>query len=77
MRVVLVHRYFWPDTPPYAHILRAIAWTLAAGGHDVTVLTAQPSYNREQVAEAPAAEVLPDGVRVLRGPVFDDRRPRC
>ena len=25
VRVLAIHRYYWPDTPPYASILRAIA----------------------------------------------------
>jgi colanic acid biosynthesis glycosyl transferase WcaI len=72
-RVLLVHRYFAPDTPPYASILSKIATTLAEDGHDVTVITGQPSYNRSTVASAPAREVV-DGVRVIRWPVMDDRR---
>jgi len=71
--VVLVHRYFAPDTPPYANMLRPIAAALAAGGHEVTVLTCQPSYNRRVVSSAPSKERL-DGVSVVRWPVFDDRR---
>jgi len=71
--MVLVHRYFAPDTPPYAHILRHIAAALAARGHDVTVLTCQPSYNRGVVGRAAAREVL-DGVTIVRWPVLDDRR---
>jgi len=72
-RIVLVHRYFAPDTPPYAHILRHIAAALAAHGHKVTVLTCQPSYNRSVVARAPAREEM-DGFTVVRWPVLDDRR---
>ena len=56
--IVLVHRYFSPDTPPYASILRDIAERLGQDGHRVTVLTCQPSYNRAVVARAPARERL-------------------
>ncbi len=48
MRIVLIHRYFWPDTPPYAHILKQIALHLGEAGHEVTILTCQPSYDRWQ-----------------------------
>ena len=72
--VVLVHRYFHPDTPPYAAILREIALGLGKAGHRVTVLTCQPSYNRQVVARAPARERLAPGVEVRRWPVLDDRR---
>ncbi len=74
MRVVLIHRYFWPDTPTYAHILKEIAAALAAAGHDVTVLTCQPSYNRAVISSAPREEQLGPRLRVLRWPVVPDRR---
>ncbi len=74
MRVVLIHRYFWPDTPPYAHILREIAVHLGKNGHEVSVLTCQPSYNREAVGRAPAKERLGPGVEVRRWSVVPDRR---
>jgi colanic acid biosynthesis glycosyl transferase WcaI len=74
MRIVLIHRYFWPDTPPYAHILREVALELGRAGHDVTVLTCQPSYNRSAVGRAPAREQLAPHVVVRRWRVFSDRR---
>lgn len=69
-RVVLVHRYFVPDTPPYASILAAVATRLAADGHDVSVLTCQPSYGLR--THAPSRETI-DGYRVIRWSVLDDR----
>ena len=72
LRLVLVHRYFAPDTPPYAHILQAIASDLAARGHDVTVLSCQPSYRRNIVGSAARYENA-DGYEVRRWPVLDDR----
>ena len=72
--VVLIHRYFWPDTPPYASILRDVAERLGQDGLRVTVLTCQPSYNRAVVERAPARERLGRGVTVRRWPVLDDRR---
>jgi colanic acid biosynthesis glycosyl transferase WcaI len=72
--VVLVHRYFHPDTPAYAAILREIALGLGAAGHRVTVLTCQPSYNLSVVSRAAARELLAPGVEVRRWPVLDDRR---
>lgn len=44
MRILLVHRYYWPDKAPCAGIMRWIAKHLAADGHDVDVLTSQVSY---------------------------------
>jgi glycosyltransferase involved in cell wall biosynthesis len=80
-RLLLVHRYFWPDTPPYAVMLRAIAAHWAAAGHDVEVLSSQPSYKSEtSLDRAPVTEQV-DGFRVRRLPMRPDRggflrRPR-
>lgn len=65
-RVLLVDRYFWPDTNTNAVLLRAISARWAAEGHEVVVLTAQPGYNRQgQVGKRPRQEHL-DGFRIRR-----------
>jgi len=57
--VILVHRYFWPDTPTYAQMLRSIAERLDADGFRVSVLTAQPSYGGSAVHDrAPRRETM-------------------
>lgn len=66
MRILVVHRYFWPDTPPYAAILRRIVDRWHADGHEVEVLSSQPSYkggieNRRR----PRCELV-DGVSIRR-----------
>ena len=71
--MVLVHRYFYPDTPPYATILRDIAVMLAHAGLAVTVLTCQPSYNLAAANRAPAYEEMAPGLRIHRWPVLSDR----
>jgi colanic acid biosynthesis glycosyl transferase WcaI len=71
--VVLVHRYFHPDTPPYATILRDIAVTLANAGFAVSVLTCQPSYNRVAANPAPVHEEMAPRLRIHRWPVLRDR----
>jgi glycosyltransferase involved in cell wall biosynthesis len=71
--VVLVHRHFYPDTPPYATILRDIAVTLANSGLDVTVLSCQPSYHGAAASRAPADEVMAPRLRIRRWPVLPDR----
>lgn len=47
VKILLVHRYYWPDTPPYAIILKKIGARLASDGHDVDVLSTQPGYKPE------------------------------
>jgi glycosyltransferase involved in cell wall biosynthesis len=71
--IVLIHRYFSPDTPPYASILHDIAEHLGSGACRVTVLTCQPSYNRSVVHGAPAHEQISANVTVTRWPVLNDR----
>ena len=74
LHIVLIHRYFVPDTPPYAHILKQIADELARAGYKVTVLTCQPSYSLGALRKAPARETLESGVEVRRWSIFHDRR---
>ena len=61
--VVLIHRYFVPDTPPYAHILKQIADELAGAGYKVTVLSCQPSYSLGTQEKAPARETFESGTK--------------
>lgn len=51
MRVLVIHRYFWPDTPPYASMLRRIGEHWIEGGHSVQVFSTQPSYKVEVANE--------------------------
>lgn len=71
MRVTAIHRYFSPDTPPYASFLRQIAGRWAEDGHDVEVLAGQPSYSSSGVRR-PRTERL-EGFRIRRLPVLRDR----
>ena len=76
LRILAVHRYFWPDTPPYAFLLRAITSHWAAAGHRVELLTSQPSYKPElNLARLPVLDVV-DGVHVRRLAMVPDRGPR-
>lgn len=66
MRVLVVHRYYWPDTVPCAGVMRWVAKQLATDGHDVDVLTSQPSYRESSSQNCrPRVEQL-DAVSVTR-----------
>lgn len=66
LRILAIHRYYWPDTPPYASMLRAITERWSADGHCVEVLSTQPSYKPSAgIPRQPAVELL-DEVRVRR-----------
>lgn len=71
MRVTAIHRYFWPDSPPYASFLRQISRRWVEDGHEVEILTGQPSY-ASGGEQRPGVEVL-DGMRIRRVPVLRDR----
>lgn len=76
LRVLVIHRYYWPDTPPYASLLRAIVARWTADGHHVDVLTSQPSYKTEvENAVRPTTERL-DGATVRRISMQPDRSGR-
>ena len=65
-RILAVHRYYWPDTPPYASMLRAIVMRWVQDGHYVKVLSSLPSYKGGiQGAGVPQFEKV-DGVEIKR-----------
>ena len=66
MKALFFYQHFWPDSPPYANMLRTISSHFAQKGHKISVLTAQPSYKQvDRAARSPAFEQL-DGVNVSR-----------
>ena len=66
MKILILYRHFWPDSPPYASMLRTISAQLASDGHEVTIWTQQPSYKQSDLDHrVPAREVV-DGVQVER-----------
>lgn len=72
MKILLTHRFFWPDTSPYGAILRIMATRLANAGHEVSIFTSKPSYG-QGVLEAPARERL-GKVNVRRIPMLSEHR---
>lgn len=72
MKILLSHRYFWPDTPPYGSMLRTIAEALAAEGHEVTVFAGQPSYRSNGARRQPRRETV-GRVSVRRIPMLPER----
>lgn len=75
-RLLLVHRYYHPDAPPYASMLRVIARRLAADGHDVQVLSAMPTYNPSTSRLRPPTREIDGGVRVRRLRLPRERKDR-
>ena len=65
MRILIVHRYFWPDTPNCGNILWHISRHLQEEGHTVKVLTALPSKNKLSFKNNASYEVV-DHVMIRR-----------
>ena len=75
-RILAIHRYYWPDTPPYASILRAITRRWTDSGHLVDILSTQPSYKPEVgIPRQPKTELI-DGSTVRRIHMPPDRASR-
>ncbi|WP_031226301.1 glycosyltransferase family 4 protein [Alcanivorax sp. P2S70] len=66
LKVLAVHRYYWPDTPPYASMLKQIVGQWVKDGHDVDVLSSQPSYKSAVENSRQAARETIDGAQVIR-----------
>lgn len=72
MRILLTHRYFWPDTAPYGLILRQLGEDLSDAGCEVSVFTSKPSYGKD-LEDAPSRARL-GKVNVRRIRVLPDSR---
>jgi glycosyltransferase involved in cell wall biosynthesis len=66
MKILVLYRHFWPDSPPYATKLRSIGRRLVAEGHEMTVWCEAPSYKVSDLGiDVPRRETL-DGIHVER-----------
>lgn len=66
MKVLIVHRYFWPDTPNCGKILSSISDHLVQSGCMVDVITGQPSYSAESAQLTPQSNECLGGLKVKR-----------
>lgn len=66
MKVLAIHRFYWPDTPPYASMLRSIVCQWVSDGHEVDVLSSQPSYKAGVKNQAQPSKEVVDGAQVVR-----------
>ena len=74
MKLLLVHRYIRPDSPGYAHILYIMGQRFAAAGHDVTIFSAQPSYNDSYSGEPLPRKQIVDGMTIIRTPLLKENK---
>lgn len=73
MKILSIYRYYWPDTTPYARILRSILERLSEEGHESVIVTGQPAYNDIKHEKQPARESL-GGVDVRRVGLLPERK---
>ncbi len=73
MRIISIYRHYWPDVTPYARILRGLLEAFEEEGHDVSVFTAQPSYNGVESTKQPGKELL-EGVKVNRITLLGEKK---
>lgn len=75
MRILVLYRYYWPDTAPFGRVLESIAAGWAKHGHDVTVCSSQPGYNALSVEPRPRVEHH-NGVKIFRTAGFHEHGKR-
>lgn len=73
MRILLIHRHYWPDIPTDARVLHLIATRLASDGHSVTVICGQPAFNDVQQPRCRWCDVV-NGVRIRRIPLLLEKK---
>ncbi len=71
MKILLSHRYFWPDTAPYAFLLRAIGEDVSSADRVVHIYCSKPSYRKGTVELKPKREIL-GSLNVYRCWVFQE-----
>ena len=74
MKLLLVHRYIHPDTPGYAHMLYIMGQRFAAAGHEVTIFSAQPSYNDAYDGPKLPRRQHVNGMTVIRTPLLKENK---
>lgn len=66
MKILIVHRYFWPDIPNCGQVLWYIAKHFESEGHSIEILTSLPSrnYNSKKIY-APKFQII-GNIKIIR-----------
>jgi glycosyltransferase involved in cell wall biosynthesis len=70
VKILFTHRYYWPDTAPYAVMLRTIARHFADAGHEVSIFSSRVSYRDVSNAGSQGED---ENVSVKRCWVFNEK----
>ena len=77
MKITIFYRYYWPDTAPYAAMLKDMTKWFQGANHDVEVITAQPGYKPQaNISKQAWREIVNDGVQVRRLILFKETGTR-
>jgi len=80
LRIAVLTQYFWPESGAPPGRLFELAVRLRRLGHEVTVLTALPSYPRGRIYDAYRGRVWMvehhEGLRILRAPIYPTQSAR-
>ncbi len=66
LKILIVHRYYWPDKTPCAGFMHAIAKHLVTDGHTIDAITSQPSYSKDYKQERRSRSETVNGVNIKR-----------
>lgn len=70
MSVLLIHRFYFPDSPPYASILEDMRGMLASFEENVDILSSKPSYKSVDVSKSLPLKNKDNLGVIYRLPVF-------
>jgi glycosyltransferase involved in cell wall biosynthesis len=66
LKILIIHRYYWPDKTPCSNILHQVSKYLDKNKHEIDILSSQPSYVPDKYLDKfPTSEVI-DNVNIHR-----------
>lgn len=75
MKILIVHRYYWPDAGAYAAMLHIMAQKFVEEGHEVTVFSTQPGYNNVTDERLPRRQIN-NGIEEIRVGLFKENKKK-
>ena len=67
-KILLTHRYFWPDKSSCSTIIRDIIFHLSSIGYAIEVISSQPSYSKNTKVKNFEVEYVKD-IKVIDYPL--------
>ncbi len=76
MKITIVYRYFWPDTAPYALLLKELLPQLVAAGHDIHIVSGYPACGADALQSGVSRNSVEFGCSVQRVPLLPENKFR-